>query len=311
MQIFDGLFQSNCRCHLTFSVDEILEPGTDVKCRPKPSPNHTVANLSNKADAIATVVHQPRTAVQMQVKWGWLMKFIKDHDLENNNFESSILFYLMNLWSLGYKKSTVRDHFNCICRKLRMMDKYDYSSKSNNIKHFFLGLDNIFRKESPKHLFTTAIVEQLCDQVLLSSKFPMYDKKLYIAMFIIAFHGLLCRGEMCIRKLGDPYKIDVQDVYKFPLNGSFNLVIRNAKTAKSGKMQTVIVTWQANQKYDPYTCLQEYMESRLQVTGPLFIQANGNPVTTHHFSHRIEQFVRVTDCRTIPSVWDPFFQCRG
>ena len=269
------------------SVDEILEPGTDVKHRPKPSPSPTVADLANKADAIAA----PRTMAQMQVKWGWLMKFIKDHNLENSEFESSILLYLTNLWSLGYKKSTIHDHFNCIRRKLRMVDKYNYS-KSNNIKHFFLGLDNIFGKESPKHPFTTAIVEQLCDQVLLSSKFPMYDKKLYIAMFTVSFHGLLHQGEMCVWKLGDNHKIDVQYVYKFPLNGSFNLVIRNAKTAKPGEMQTAIVTRQNSQKYDPYMCLQEYLESCLQVPGPLFIQANGNPVTTRHFFHHIKQLCK-------------------
>ena len=106
----------------------------------------------------------------------------------------------MNLWSLGYKKLTCRDHFNCICHKLRSMDKYDYRC-SNNIKHFFCGLDNIYGKDSTKRPYTTTIFNQLCEQILYSSKFSLYGKKLYIAMFTVSFHALLCRSEIMVHKL--------------------------------------------------------------------------------------------------------------
>ena len=96
------------------------------------------------------------------------------------------------------------------------MDKYDYRC-SNNIKHFFRGLDNIYGKDSSKCPFTTTIVNQLCEQILYSSKFSLYDKKLYIAMFTSAFHALLRRGEITVHKLGDPSKIEINDVYKFPI----------------------------------------------------------------------------------------------
>ena len=164
MSLHYGVPQRNRRFNFSFSVDEIPEPGTNRKTHLKGHPIRVVANLHEVTDAIKALAYHPRTSAEMETKWGWLLKFIKDHDLENDDFEKSILLYLTNFWSLGYKKSTCCDHFNCIRRKLRLMDKYDYRC-SNNIKNFFHGLDNIYRKDlkSPKHPFTTTIVTRKLD----------------------------------------------------------------------------------------------------------------------------------------------------
>ena len=120
-----------------------------------------------------------------------------------------------------------------------------------------------------------------------ASFFSQYESYLVAAIFLIAFHGFFRMGELIghNRKLAKKV-FQYSDVFKE--NHTLKIILRYYKTRRSHR-PTHVSIFKENSKFCPVRALNRYLRVRGQHSGPLFLLADGKPITSRVFNRYFRQ----------------------
>ena len=116
-----------------------------------------------------------------------------------------------------------------------------------------------------------------------------YESYLVAAIFLIAFHGFFRMGELIghNRKLAKKVvQYTCSDVFKE--NHTLKIILRYYKTRRSHRPTHVSIS-KENSKFCPMRALNRYLRVRGQHSGPLFLLADGKPITSRVFNRYFRQ----------------------
>ena len=193
--------------------------------------------------------------------WKLFSKFYFKLDIKPDNWEDRILLYVGHLINNNKKASTINSYIAAIKTVLR-------EDKIKIAEDRFL-LNSLVRACKIRHETVTirlpiqkpllhVLLKQIKDVYIKGRNPQLYLGKMYMAIFISAYYGLLRIGELA---KGD-HPILARDVHMGLNKNKLMFILRSSKThCKSDIPQTVKITSTSNKEaqYCPYKILREYL----------------------------------------------------
>ena len=220
--------------------------------------------------------------------WALFSEFTDTVGLQNS-FPVSIstmALFIAFLVEQGYRPATVSSYISAI----------GYMHKIQNIadptgSFVVVQLLKSVHKSCPSADTRLPIDKCLLDKLvagLLHVVPARYDRCLFSAMFMIAFHAFLRIGEITSRspKAHNPHLLQLSDV---ELGAEqFTIHFKSFKHSQ-GKTFSLAIKRSSNSQSCPLQSLQVYLALRGTKAGPLFCQQSGSPVPRREFDNLLQR----------------------
>lgn len=184
----------------------------------------------------------------------------------------------ISIKNLAY--NTAKSYISAIAFQCKILDKNDVT------QHFIVKkcLEGMRRLKSRSDS-RLPITENILQNIILTLpgiSYNKYEEKLFKAAFVTAFWGLFRVGEltMCQGKNVDQL-ISIDDL-KLD-KGHIIVLVRFSKNDQTGRGAEVKLERSGDQ-ICPVSCLNEFLEVRPKIPGPLFCHFNGKTVTRYQFT---------------------------
>lgn len=245
--------------------------------------------------------HQIRESTKLKYYQAWirLNRFLLKFDELPNSWEEKLVLYATHLADLGRKPNTINSYISGIRHILRL-DGVELSSSSVEIA----AITRACKLKEERLQIRLPIHKRLLTLILdqLDRQFDQqpFLQKLYKAICVAGYYGMMRVGEMCS---GD-HPVLAKDFLTAANKKKHYLILRTSKTHNLGdKPFKITIPSQTPDKerrlfgsitkdfskYCPFKILQEYVDirkDRIRVTresDPLFVFSNKQPVSPENF----------------------------
>lgn len=140
--------------------------------------------------------------------------------------------------------------------------------------------------QNPRSPITSHILHSLL-QTLNASVHPSYDKALFSAMFVLAFHCFLRVGELTSRNASQACSLCLADLSFTTLNAdtpALQLTLRDFKGNINHSPFHIVVPSYPTSPWCPVSVLRHYLSLRGNISGPLFCRADMHAITRAEFT---------------------------
>ncbi|XP_045196975.2 uncharacterized protein LOC128549722 isoform X2 [Mercenaria mercenaria] len=253
------------------------------------NPRTSVGNLTAQAKSILSHAISERTKKLYLLYWKRYVSFCED----NNTLHhlpvsvSNLLNFLASLIYKGYKNNTVAAHSSALAY-INKAFGYDDFSGSFLVKQFFKGAKDFRDSEigDSRLPITYEILRQLV--TALPKVIPnLYARVAFATMCILAFHGFLRIGEICVKpgKIEDSV-LQFSDVKLVDIDGiTVGVELRLRKFKHSKQAVTLFLpVYKRKSCVCPVAATQLYLSVAKHVTGPFFQLESGTAITYRFFN---------------------------
>ena len=250
--------------------------------------NQTVVNLLSHGVAPATKAaykHAYHNFLNFHARYYLLEKVFPIQPLQIAQF---IVFSLKQ----GLKGSSIQAQVAGINYMHRMMG---YPSITDNfiVKKILTAAQKVTQSHDKRLPITVTILKSLINSLAFVISSP-YDRILYNAMFLTAFFALLRVGEFTATQFGSANIIQYHNLELGTNNQGLLHVIINMqqhKHSKWGIPLPITLTRQNDTTICPVLALTKYLRIRGSIPGPLFITADGLPITSNQFAATLRECI--------------------
>lgn len=192
--------------------------------------------------------------------------------------------FIAYLYGCGYSPSSISSHLSAISFFHKLKGFAD-PCQGFLVQRVLLGC----KKSAPSFdLRQPILLQDLCKMVKSCKYlFAEYEKCLFSALFLIAFHGFFRMGELV--PSNKQYFNRVVQLNNIILHKhSVHIYILHHKTRRSQQPAQVVIG-NRETKFCPVKALMKYLRLRGSQTGPLFLLSNGLPVTSSIFNRALKE----------------------
>ena len=223
--------------------------------------------------------------------WNHFHTFCVERGISSNLpvSEISLVNFLSELITKGYKLSTAASHASALAYINKMFGYKDFSG-SFLVNQFFKGAKNIASsQQSDTRLPMSPELLQRLIEALPQVITALYDRVLFGTMCIFAFHGFLRIGEICAKSKTSASVIQFSDVRLVQSGQSAEAVEIHMRTFKHSKNAvTLLLPKRPGSLLCPVAAARLYLSLAKQCTGPFFQHLNHTPVTYAFFSRHLQ-----------------------
>lgn len=203
----------------------------------------------------------------------------------------SLFLSLLSLQNLSHK--TARSYLSAIAFQCKLKGKAD------NTKHFILlkvleGMKRDGNKCRTRLPITIGMLK------LMVLKLPsicsnQYETRLFIAVFTVAFFGFFRVGELTVTKPDYVHRVVSLNDISFDKDlGTLVIKLRYSKADQLGK-GVEIKLHKSGTVVCPVSNVEQYLNVRSKVDGPLFCHANGKPLSRYQFTAVLQKVLARLD----------------
>ena len=211
--------------------------------------------------------------------------------------DKKLVNYLANLCIKGYKVNTIAAHSSALAYINKYFGFKDFSD-SFLVKQFFKGTSNLQLNHACPDT-RLPVTHELLQKLLKALPFTItnfYNRTIFATMCILAFHGFLRIGELCIKRDSDKdsgHAILTHNVTLLEQHSGLDGVQIQLHSFKhSNKPVTLFLPGQRN---CPLTCpvlaVRNYRTYFKHKDGPFFQFLNGEPVTYAFFNENLNNVI--------------------
>lgn len=191
-----------------------------------------------------------------------------------------LVYFIAFLSLKNLSFNTAKSYISAISYKCKIMNMCD-NTQQFIVKKCLEGMRRTKSRADSRLPITESILLNIVSR-LPGLAMNMYESKLFKAAFVIAFWGLFRVGEITLTKSKPINQIIAYQDVKFE-GDSVVILVRFSKSDQTGKGDKVILK-KTKGLICPVASLQEYLEKRPNIPGPLFCHFNGNPISRFQFS---------------------------
>lgn len=212
--------------------------------------------------------------------WTNFLKFLDGFKNLPTKWEDKMVMYAAHLGNIGEFSQTVASYMSAIRYKLRK-DGLEIPDKNFEIA----SIIRTCKLKNDRVRYRCGLTRRMTEDLIMATKTlflnngQVYLYKLYRALFLAAYYGMFCIGE-----LGDSlHALQAKDVKPAANKSKFLLILRSSKTHGLGdhphtvNIPQVVNTPPQDNIFDPYIALQEYSEIR-PIADNFFVLADGSPL---------------------------------
>ena len=199
--------------------------------------------------------------------WNKFNKFLIRLDHLPKDWEERIFLYCTHLVCEGKQSSTVKTYVSAIKASLKLIDYH--------VDHTKLLVTSLTRACKLKNDVVTrrlpislALLELVLFELEIIFEQQYYLELLYKAMFLLAYYGMMCVGEIT---LGN-HVVKAKDIHSATNKKKLTLFLYSSKThGKSSRPQQISITSSLERKprgnrparktYCPYDVIKEYVDT--------------------------------------------------
>ena len=202
-----------------------------------------------------------------------------------------LILFTAYLFSHNFAPATISTYIHAVSF-LNSLSGQANLAKSFIIKKMLQGILRQGPPKLPRHPITLQLLHRLL-QAIANDQMIMYDKFLFSAMFILAFHAFLRVGEFTANSPAHASKIvQFSDISSVLADGkpALQLSLRFFKGNTSRAPFSIVIPPSPNSPWCPVSVLQLFILARGPACGPLFCRANLLPVSRAEFSATLARF---------------------
>ncbi|XP_013390466.1 uncharacterized protein LOC106158895 [Lingula anatina] len=206
---------------------------------------------------------------------------------------ADILLYISHLRDKNLSPNTIVSEISKLSYFHKLAGHFD-PTNAFIVKKQLIGVHKLNPSADSRLPITVGVLLKLVRALELTLS-NSYTMSLFRAMYLTAFHGFLCIGEMTARGSGAPNPSLSRENVKFFLNHdgeqSVELVISNYKHNTKGSPFSIVIGPQRNPLCG-VSALDHYIKLRGDTPGPLFCHPNFTPIHRDVFNKQLTRDLR-------------------
>jgi hypothetical protein len=196
----------------------------------------------------------------------------------------SLLLYAAHLFDCSYAPSSIQSSLLAICYCNNLVSGCNLA-KCFLVKKLLAGI----HRESPPRLLRAPIALDILHALLdftasAASGCSAYDKLLFSAMFLLAFHAFLRVGEFTTRSASSHAETLQRSDISFPGTSGVLVTLHYFKGNTSRTPFQILIPPSSVSSHCPVTAIRLFTIARGAAPGPLFVHSDGSPVLRAQFS---------------------------
>ena len=216
--------------------------------------------------------------------------------------EANLARFIVYQVNQGYKPASVQTNVAALAYVHNVLGLTSPTS-SFAIKKLLLGSRRLVSGQDQRLPVTLNLLHNFVRSV--DRVYPMqYERVMYTAMFLLAFHAFLRVGEYTTRSSGSNHAIPRKSIkFSFKKKQIRSVAITLPHFKHSKQPVTLSLKVGKKPKFCPVLAWANYVSLRGTMDGPLFINSDGSAVTTSQFSIVFRQVV--VDVNLDPKFFKP------
>lgn len=203
--------------------------------------------------------------------------------------------FLAHLFAIGYKPATILSHVSAFTYCHKMLGYPDFHN-SFLVKQFLKGINKASTPQSDSRLPIT--YNMLCNIIksLQATISIVYERLLFKAMCLLAFHGFFRVGELCVKTQTNTNNVLQLTNVSFINNkvGLLGVEIKMKRYKHSTQPVTLFIpSHPADNTMCPVLALHTYLLQSKHTRGPLFQLLNGQFVTYAFFNKHLHNVLHL------------------
>lgn len=194
--------------------------------------------------------------------------------------------FISYLYVQQYSASSISSHLSAIafCHKLA---GFDDPCQNFVVQRAILGCRKKCKVSDSR---MPILLEDLHRMVFACQHlFHNFEKHLFQAIFLVAYHGFFRIGELLPNEKGKFSKVVQLEDVEFRKHVIY-IHLHFYKTRKSSR-EHLISIYKTGKKFCPHKALKRYVKLRGHHLGPLFLTSEGSPVSTMLFSRSFSKVI--------------------
>ena len=205
--------------------------------------------------------------------------------------EVHIIMFISYLSSENFAPSTINSHVSALSF-VHNINGWDNPTDSFLIKKLKEGCRRVNHRVDSRLPITPSLLSKLVKILPVICK-SSYEVQLFTAAFLLAFFGFLRVGEFAStdRSGTNDFKLIARD--DIAVSGScLSLRIRYSKTDQRGVQSWLRIEGSSTPHLCPVLAVTNFLESRPQGSGPLFIHFNRQVLSSYQFSFVLKEGIK-------------------
>ena len=255
-------------------------------------------HIHNVIEKLKSNQTRESTAITYHKVWRLFNAFLirLDNSHSHTSWEERLVLFGTHLVDSGVQSSTIKLYFSAIKHVLRV-DGYEWDDNIAMLSTITRSCKVLNDRVMIRMPIKRRLLEIILFEVTRVFKCD-FSQRLYLALFSIAYYGLLRIGELTT----GAHPIKARDVHIGSNKNKILLVLHSSKThGKESRPQKIKIKaieqgeHERNKFFCPFNLLSNYMEIRgdyLSETEPLFVFIDRSPVTPSHVRNSLKKILK-------------------